>query len=125
MPPPRAWMTCIEIIKPRPLVAVLDFRYEFDNLSNPGGRAIFPPGFFYDLTPHTRPPGPSARTLHQYFLIALAITMFIVLPIWSIIALWQYSRLTPQEKSKRREAQRDQKLVVVSMQCRDDDESAA
>ncbi|MDZ4659248.1 MAG: hypothetical protein SH868_16875 [Bythopirellula sp.] len=45
-------------------------------------------------------------TLHQYFLITLAIAIFIALPIWGILALWQYSRLTPQEKRNRRDAQR-------------------
>lgn len=45
-------------------------------------------------------------TLHQYFLITLAIAIFIALPIWGVIALWRYSRLTPQEKHKRRDAQR-------------------
>lgn len=39
-------------------------------------------------------------TLHQYFLITLAIAIFIALPIWGVIALWMYSHLTPQEKRK-------------------------
>ncbi len=52
-------------------------------------------------------------TLHQYFLIALAIAIFIALPIWGVIALWMYSRLTTQEKRRRREAQRGSTSAAI------------
>jgi hypothetical protein len=42
----------------------------------------------------------------DYFFIALAITVFIILPAWGVIALWRYSHLTPQERRKRRDAAR-------------------
>lgn len=46
-------------------------------------------------------------SLHDYSIIALAIGMFIVLPIFGEIQLWRYSRLTPQEKRNRRDAMRE------------------
>jgi hypothetical protein len=46
-------------------------------------------------------------TFHDYYYIALAITVFIVLPAWGAIAAWRYLRLTPQEKRKRRDATRE------------------
>ncbi len=41
---------------------------------------------------------------HDYFLIALAIDMFIVLPAWGAIDIWRYLSLNPQQKRKRRDA---------------------
>ena len=45
-------------------------------------------------------------SFHDYYYIALAIGVFIVLPTWGVIALWRYSRLTTQEKRRRRDAAR-------------------
>ena len=45
-------------------------------------------------------------TFHDYYYIALAIGVFIVLPLWGAFALWRYSRLTTQEKRQRRDAAR-------------------
>jgi hypothetical protein len=45
-------------------------------------------------------------TFHDYYYIALAIGVFIVLPAWGMVALWRYSRLSPKERRQRREAAR-------------------
>jgi hypothetical protein len=46
-------------------------------------------------------------TFHDYYYIALAIVAFIVLPAWGMVALWRYSRLSPKERRRRRDAARE------------------
>jgi hypothetical protein len=43
-------------------------------------------------------------SFHDYYIIALAIGVFIVLPTCGMVALWRYSRLSPKERRARREA---------------------
>ena len=46
-------------------------------------------------------------SFHDYYYIALAIGVFIVLPTWGIVALWRYSRLSPKQRRARRQAARE------------------
>jgi hypothetical protein len=46
-------------------------------------------------------------SLHDYYYIALAIVVFIALPLWGMVALWRYSRLSPMERRVRRRAARE------------------
>lgn len=43
-------------------------------------------------------------TLRDYFISAIALTVFIVFPAWGLFASWRYLRLTPKERRARCDA---------------------
>jgi hypothetical protein len=48
-----------------------------------------------------------AMTLHDYFLIAVAVITFVILPIWGVVQAWRYLQLSPKERRQRRDTMRE------------------
>jgi hypothetical protein len=46
-------------------------------------------------------------TLHDYFLIAMAVVTFVIFPIWGAVQAWRYLQLSPKERRQRRDAMRE------------------
>jgi hypothetical protein len=52
-------------------------------------------------------------SLHDYYYIALAVGVFLVLPTWGMFELWRYLRLTPKERKQRRDAMRESERAAA------------
>jgi hypothetical protein len=52
-------------------------------------------------------------TLHDYFLIALAVVTFVIFPIWGVVQAWRYFQLSPKERRQRRDAVRESRGAVA------------